>query len=274
VKIAVHQMCSGIDPQANADIMATAVAEAAKTGAVFYFAPEMSGMIDRDRTRASEKIVVEGHNLVLQAMQAAALQHAIWVHIGSLPVRSETTGKFANRSIVIDDKGIIRARYDKIHLFDVQLSTGEIWRESNAYCAGVGPVAVHTPIGLLGLTICYDMRFPDMYSALAKTGVTSFAVPAAFTVPTGQAHWHILLRARAIEAEAFVIAAAQSGVHEDGRATYGHSVVIDPWGTVLLDMGEGEGMGFAEIDLRRIDEVRAQIPVYENRRDIGEPLIF
>jgi predicted amidohydrolase len=174
----------------------------------------------------------------------------------------------ANRSLVIDDEGVIRARYDKMHLFDVDLSTGESWRESNAYVPGDGPVIADTPIGPLGLTICYDMRFPDLYSALSKAGIDALAIPAAFTVPTGRAHWHTLLRARAIEAQAFVIAAAQTGNHEDGRQTYGHSLVVDPWGDVLLDMGEDEGLGFAEIDLDRIREVRSQIPVHANRRDI------
>ena len=155
-----------------------------------------------------------------------------------------------------------------MHLFDVDLSTGESWRESSAYKGGDGPVLADTPLGKMGLTICYDMRFPDLYSRLAQAGATVFAVPAAFTVPTGKAHWHVLLRARAIESAAFVIAAAQCGKHEDGRETYGHSLVVDPWGTVLLDMGESEGVGFAGLDLARVTEVRAQIPVHLNRRDI------
>jgi deaminated glutathione amidase len=155
-----------------------------------------------------------------------------------------------------------------MHLFDVDLATGESWRESAAYLGGDSPVALQTPLGLMGLSICYDLRFPDLYSAYAKAGVDVLAVPAAFTVPTGRAHWHIMLRARAIEAEAFVIAAAQCGKHEDGRETFGHSLVIDPWGDILLDMGTKEGLGFAEIDMSRIGEVRAQIPVRANRRAI------
>ena len=272
VKIAVHQMCSGIDPSKNADKMALAIAAAAKAGASFYFAPEMSGLLDRDRARSAPHVVSELENPVVKMAMAAARKSSIWVHIGSLPVASERTeGRYANRSLIIDSAGEIRARYDKIHLFDVDLSTGESWRESNAYVAGDRPVIVETPLGPMGLSICYDMRFPDLYSAYSKAKVAAIAVPAAFTVPTGRAHWHTLLRARAIEAEAFVIAAAQVGKHEDGRETYGHSLVIDPWGTVLLDMGEGEGLGFAEIDLTRIDEVRAQIPVHLNRRDIPDP---
>jgi deaminated glutathione amidase len=270
MKIAVHQMCSGIDPCTNVAAMREAVGIASANGAVMYFAPEMSVLLDRDRKRARENIVAQEASEDLKALQLAASQHNIWVHLGSLAVSSDETGLFANRSIVIDNTGKIRARYDKIHLFDVQLSTGESWRESNAYVQGQAPVITDSPLGRMGLSICYDMRFPDLYSAYAKSQVAVIAAPSSFTVPTGKAHWHTLLRARAIEAEAFVIAAAQSGRHADGRETYGHSLVIDPWGTVLLDMGEGEGLDYAEIDLRRIDEVRAQIPVHANRRTIGD----
>ncbi len=269
IKIAVHQMCSGIDPQANASAMVDAIAQAADKGAVIYFAPEMSGLLDRDRARAAEHIVGEAESRVLQALIKAAAQYDIWVHLGSIAVQSETVpDRYANRSLVINNQGQIVARYDKMHLFDVDLSTGESWRESNAYVAGEAPVTVDTPLGMMGLSICYDMRFPDLYSHYSRAKVAVITVPSSFTVPTGQAHWHTLLRARAIEAEAFVIAAAQSGSHADGRATYGHSLVIDPWGTVLLDMGQGEGLGFADIDLNRIAEVRAQIPVHANARDI------
>jgi deaminated glutathione amidase len=270
VKIAIHQMCSGIDPDANAKAMVDAIGRSAAENAVFYFAPEMSGLLDRDRPRAAVHIVDEVDDPFLKAVIAAASQNNIWVHLGSIAVQSETgKGCFANRSIIIDNHGQIRARYDKMHLFDVDLATGESWRESNAYVAGVAPVIADTPLGPMGLSICYDMRFPDLYSHYSKAKVAAIAVPSSFTVPTGQAHWHILLRARAIEAEAFVIAAAQSGHHADGRATYGHSLVIDPWGSVLLDMGDGEGLGFAEIDLGRIAEVRRQIPVHANARVIG-----
>ncbi|MEP7348758.1 MAG: carbon-nitrogen hydrolase family protein [Sphingorhabdus sp.] len=269
MKIAIHQMCSSVDQTANASNMVNAISQASRGGASFYFAPEMSVMLDRNRARAQAVIATESATPAVAALQKAAADARIWVHLGSLPVLHEAgDGRLANRTLVIDDQGQIRARYDKMHLFDVALSTGEVWRESSAYRAGDEAVAVDTPIGLLGLTVCYDMRFPDLYSALSKAGVGTFAVPAAFTVPTGRAHWHALLRARAIEAEAFVIAAAQSGVHEDGRSTFGHSLVIDPWGEVLLDMGEGEGLGFAEIDLVKIEEVRTQIPVDANRRNI------
>jgi predicted amidohydrolase len=169
---------------------------------------------------------------------------------------------------VIDDTGAIRARYDKLHLFDVDLPTGERWRESASYAPGQGAVVVDTPAGKLGPSICYDLRFPDLYRALSDAGATVLAVPAAFTRPTGAAHWHVLLRARAIEAAAYVVAAAQTGEHEDGRATYGHSLVVDPWGEIVLDMGEAAGVGFAEIDPARVTDVRARIPVLTHRREI------
>ena len=268
--IAVHQMRSGTDPVINSQTMARAIRESSSAGAVMYFAPEMSLLVDRDRVRAVDSIFSEAETQSLDLIRTAAAEHSIWVHLGSIPIRTEVDSRrLANRSIVIDSNGAIRARYDKIHLFDVALTTGESWRESSVYDSGSSAVIVGSPLGALGLTICYDLRFPDLFSALAQSGVDVLAVPAAFTVPTGQAHWEVLLRARAIEAQAFVIAAAQSGLHEDGRSTYGHSMVIDPWGEVLLDMGEGEGLGYAELDFNRITEVRSQIPAIANHREIG-----
>lgn len=264
-------MQGGIDPADNASAMIEAIEAAAAAGAGLYFAPEMSLLLDRNRQRASASIVEEGANPWLASLGDAAQKAGIWVHIGSLPVLHEDgSGRFANRSMLLDNQGRIAARYDKMHLFDVDLDTGESWRESSAYRGGDGPVLADTPLGPMGLTICYDIRFPDLYSRLARGGARVLAVPAAFTVPTGKAHWHTLLRARAIESAAFLVAAAQAGQHQDGRSTYGHSLVVDPWGEVLLDMGEGQGLGFAEIDLARVDEVRAQIPVHLNRREIPQ----
>jgi predicted amidohydrolase len=272
MRIAVHQMCSGTAPLYNVEKMAAAIYQSSESGAKMYFAPEMSFMLDKDRNRAAESIVSESGNEGLKYLADVAGKCRMWVHIGSMPVLDQASGKYANRSIVIDADGQIRARYDKMHLFDVDLSTGESWRESSTYLPGPGPVAVQCPLGLMGLSICYDLRFPDLYSAYAKSGVDVLAVPAAFTVPTGQAHWHALLRARAIEAQAFVIAAAQSGTHEDGRQTFGHSLVIDPWGEILLDMNEMESIGYANLDLNRIAEVRSQIPAQHNRREITMPV--
>jgi len=268
MKAAILQMTSGIDPLANARVLADGVAEAAAGGAAMLFTPEMSGLLDRKRDRAAANIVAEGEDRVLAAVRDAAAKHGVWVHLGSLALRGEADDRFVNRGFVIDGAGAIRARYDKLHLFDVDLPTGERWRESDAYAPGAGAAVVETPLGKLGLAICYDLRFPDLFRALTDAGATLLSVPAAFTRPTGAAHWHVLLRARAIEAGVHVIAAAQTGEHEDGRATYGHSVAIDPWGEVLLDMGEDSGLGFAEIDPARVTDVRSRVPALSHRRAI------
>ncbi len=267
MKIAVLQMTTGIDPAANARALVAGVAEAAEGGAEMLFTPEMSGLLDRDRARAAASLHDEGDDPVLAAVRAAAVAHGIWVHLGSLAVRGPD-GRLANRGFVIDTQGAIRARYDKLHLFDVDLPSGESWRESAAYAPGQGAVVVDTPAGMLGLSICYDLRFAALYGALSDAGATILAIPAAFTRPTGAAHWHVLMRARAIESAAWVVAAAQTGEHADGRATYGHSLVVDPWGEVVLDMGESPGLGFAEIDQARVGDVRARIPVLAHRRVI------
>jgi predicted amidohydrolase len=239
---------------------------------MMYFAPEMSGLIDRDRERAAVSIGTEARSIVLARAQSICKQVGIWAHLGSLPIKPDGTASLTrNRSFVIDANGVIRARYDKIHLFDVDLPTGESWRESRAYEPGTEALVAASPIGALGMSICYDLRFPKLFNDLRDAGASVFAVPAAFTVPTGAAHWHVLLRARAIENAAYVIAAAQTGHHADGRQTYGHSLVVDPWGAVILDMGDDEGLGFAEIDVSRIAEVRSQIPVHLNQRQIPTP---
>ncbi|WP_106639121.1 carbon-nitrogen hydrolase family protein [Allosphingosinicella vermicomposti] len=272
MKIALYQARTGIDPDANAQDLVAAIKEAAEGGAGMLFTPEMSGLLDRDRERAQAAMQDEAGDRVLASVRAAAAEAGIWVHLGSLALKGERPdGRFVNRGFVIDDRCEIRARYDKIHLFDVDLATGESWRESAVYGAGERAVAVSTPAGMMGVTICYDLRFPDLYRALTDAGATILSVPAAFTVPTGEAHWHILLRARAIEAGAFVIAAAQSGTHQDGRKTYGHSLVVDPWGKVLFDMGEGNGVGFAEIDLEEVSRVRSRLPAIRHRRPIAAP---
>ncbi len=268
VRIALYQAQSGIDPAANAERLVTAIREAAAGGAAMLFTPEMTGMLDRDRERALGKARREEDDLVLAAVRAAAAEAGIWVHLGSLALKGDG-GKLVNRGFVIDDKGELRARYDKIHLFDVDLPTGESWRESAMYEGGREAVVVPgTPVGNLGLTICYDLRFPELFQRLSEAGAEVIAVPAAFTVPTGKAHWRVLMRARAIEAELFIVAAAQAGHHEDGRDTYGHSLVADPWGDVALEMDEEPGLAFAEVDLGRIAEVRARIPVHQHRRAI------
>jgi deaminated glutathione amidase len=272
MKVALFQARTGIDPAANAEELARRVAAAAAGGAAMLFTPEMSGLLDRDRERAAAHLHEEIADPVLAAVRDAAARAGIWVHVGSLALKGAPGGKLVNRGFVIDAGGEIRARYDKIHLFDVDLPTGESWRESASYRGGGHAVLVDTPLGPLGLSICYDLRFADLYAALSNHGATAFSIPAAFTVPTGEAHWHVLLRARAIEAAAFVIAAAQVGRHADGRVTYGHSLVVDPWGKVLLDMGgEAPGLGYAELDLGAVEEVRERLPAIWHRRPIPPP---
>lgn len=269
-QIALFQSTTGIDPEANARSLEEAIAEAAGGGAEMLFTPEMSGLLDRESSRAASKLHSEGEDGVLAACRDSARRHRIWIHLGSLAVLADG-GKVANRSFVIDREGEIRARYDKLHLFDVDLPTGESWRESNVYSAGQEVVLVNgTPVGKIGLTICYDLRFPGLFARLAEADADVIAVPAAFTVPTGRAHWHVLLRARAIEAGLFVVASAQVGRHADGRQTFGHSLVVDPWGEVLLDMGDEPGVGFADVDLKRISDVRGRIPALNHRRPIPE----
>jgi predicted amidohydrolase len=268
-RIAILQTTTGIDPAANAAALADRVREARAGGAEMLFTPEMSGLLDRNRERGGPRIVAESDDHVLAAVRDAAASEGLWVALGSLAIRRED-GRFANRSFVIDRSGEIAARYDKMHMFDVTLASGESWRESAAYVPGDDVVTVAgTPVGRLGLSVCYDIRFPALFEELGKQGCDVIAIPAAFTVPTGKAHWHLLQRARAVEASAWVIAAAQVGEHEDGRRTFGHSLVVDPWGEVLLDMGsEAPGLAFAEIDPARTAEIRAQLPSLANRRPI------
>lgn len=271
MRAALFQSRTGIDPAANALALDQAIAEAAASGADMLFTPEMSGLLDRDRARASPNLATEASDRVLDTVRNAAARSKLWVHLGSLALRDDGAddARLVNRAFVIDDSGTIRARYDKIHLFDVDLPNGESWRESAAYKAGERAVAVDTPWGRLGLAICYDLRFPDLFRALSDAGAQMLAIPAAFTVPTGQAHWHILMRARAIEAGCWVIAAAQGGRHEDGRETYGHSLVVDPWGGIALDMGSDYGLGYATIDAAHTADVRSRVPALDHRRPIG-----
>jgi predicted amidohydrolase len=272
MRIALYQAQTGIDPEKNARDLSAAVDEAAAGGAAMLFTPEMSGLLDQDRERAKAHLHGESGDKVLATMREAAARNGIWVHLGSLALAGERDdGRLVNRGFVIDGGGNIRGRYDKMHLFDVDLPTGESWRESASYGCGERAVVVDTPLGPLGMSICYDIRFSRLYASLTDAGATILSIPAAFTVPTGRAHWHVLLRARAIEAGVFVVAAAQAGRHEDGRETYGHSLVVSPWGEVVLDMGEAPGLGFAEMDPGQVEAVRARVPAIRHRRPIPEP---
>ena len=260
-------MTSGIDPDANLQTIENAVATASAHGAVVLFTPEMALLLDRDRARARQWIESAAPQETIDVLSQLARRASIDLTIGSLPM-TRPNGKWVNRSLYFSAKQGLIASYDKMHMFDVALPSGETWQESAAYEPGDAVVTVDpTPIGRLGLTICYDVRFPALFSALGNRLCDTIAVPAAFTKTTGKAHWHVLLRARAIEASAFVVAAAQVGSHEDGRETYGHSVVIDPWGDILLDMGgKDTGVAIVDIDLGRIAEVRSQLPSLANRR--------
>ncbi len=272
-KLAILQMCSGIDPDRNFAVILDAAHAAHEGGAEMLFTPEMSLLLDRDRKRGAAHIVPQDETPFVYLLADLAQQTGLTIALGSMAV-AVPGGKNANRSMLFSPGGGVPVTYDKIHMFDVELASGESWRESAAYEPGGEAVTVEdTPAGRLGLTVCYDLRFPALFGELGNRRCDAIAVPAAFTKPTGEAHWHVMLRARAIEASAFVIAAAQVGTHEDGRETYGHSLVVDPWGEVLLDMGGPEhanapGLGFCDIDLGRVAEVRAQVPALANRRAI------
>lgn len=269
-RVAVLQMSTGIDPAENFETIRAAAQDARAGGAEMLFTPEMSLLLDRDRQRAAPHIEGQDGSPYVAALARLAAKHGLWIALGSMAIALED-GRSANRSLLFDPTGHLRAAYDKIHMFDVDLAGGEVWRESSAYRPGDRiVVAEDTPVGRLGLTICYDIRFPALFEALGQRRCDVIAIPAAFTVPTGAAHWHILQRARAIEASAWVVAAAQVGTHADGRSTFGHSLVIDPWGEVVLDMGgEDPGLAFAEIDPQRTAEVRQQVPSLANRRAIA-----
>lgn len=268
-RIAVLQMCSGIDPEANLAVIEDAARRAAAEGALALFTPEMSLLLDRNRERAARWITGQRPQAAIDHLTMLAGKLHMDIAIGSMPVLAGS-GKWANRAHYFRPDLQPPVTYDKIHMFDVALASGEAWRESAAYEPGREVVSIDgTDLGRIGLAICYDMRFPALFEELGNRRCDCIAVPAAFTVPTGKAHWHVMLRARAIEASAFVIAAAQVGHHADGRETYGHSLVVDPWGEVLLDMGAQEpGLAFCDIELHRIREVRAQVPALANRRAI------
>lgn len=267
MKIAALQMRSGLDPQANMAALEALLAEAAAAGAQYALTPEVTMVFPENRGQlTSVAAPFEGHPQ-LQRVGELARQHGMHVHIGSLAVPLPD-GRFANRSVLFGPDGAIIATYDKIHLFDADIAGLNAYRESATYAGGTQ--AVTAPLGpfTLGLSICYDMRFPKLYNSLANAGATLMAVPAAFTVPTGQAHWHVLLRARAIETGSYVIAAAQGGQHPNGRATYGHSLVIDPWGRVIAELAHDEpGVLVAEIVPELVREVRERIPALANAQE-------
>jgi predicted amidohydrolase len=262
---ACAQMRSGRDPLANRDAAVALVREAASRGAHFVQTPEMTSLVERGRANLFAKIGPQERDPTLGALREVAREQRIVIQIGSLPI--QIGDQVANRAFVIDPEGDIVAAYDKIHLFDVNLPNGESWRESATYAGGDRAVLAETPWGLLGVTICYDVRFPALYRALAEGGAAILSAPACFTRQTGEAHWHVLQRARAIETGSFMISAAQGGKHEDGRETFGHSVIVDPWGRILADSeGTEPGVILAEIDLAQVTQARSRIPALEHAR--------
>jgi predicted amidohydrolase len=269
-KAAAVQMRSGTDVGRNVAEVERLIREAAAAGAEYVLTPEMTTILDRDRDRLLAAIAPDAEDPSLAAFRALARDLAIHLHIGSMAIRLPGEG-VANRSFLIAPDGGIVARYDKIHMFDVDLGGGESYRESRLYRPGSNAVVADLPWARLGLSVCYDVRFPALYRALARAGAAVIAIPAAFTRTTGEAHWHVLIRARAIETGAFVIAAAQGGHHDDGRDTYGHSMIVDPWGKVLAEMGTEPGFIVADIDPAMSANVRGRLPALANERTFAPP---
>jgi deaminated glutathione amidase len=272
-KVGLIQMRSGLDPQANLTAILAAIDEAKRGGADYVLTPEMSNILALKRDDLFAKIIAEDNDPTLATLREVARKLSIYIHIGSLAIKASPE-KAVNRSFLIDRKGDLAARYDKIHMFDVDLAGGESYRESNNYRSGELAVVADLPWGRLGLTVCYDLRFPALYRALAEAGASFLAIPSAFTRQTGEAHWHVLLRARAIENGCFVFAAAQGGRHENGRETFGHSLVVNPWGKILAEGGTEPAVLIAEIDPAEVATARSRIPsLHHGRRfELVEPM--
>jgi deaminated glutathione amidase len=272
-KAAMIQMRSGLKPAANIDEAVRLIGEAKAAGADYVLTPEMTNILAARREQLFAAIVDEDADASLATLRELARQLGIYVHIGSLAIKL-SNDRAANRSFLVNPKGDIAARYDKIHMFDVDLAGGESYRESRNYRPGEQAVLTDLPWARLGLTVCYDLRFPALYRALAEAGATMLAIPSAFTKQTGEAHWHVLIRARAIENGSFVFAAAQGGKHESGRDTYGHSLIVDPWGRIIAEAGTEPGVVMAEIDLAEVANARARIPSLQHGRrfEIVEPM--
>jgi predicted amidohydrolase len=262
------QLRSGRSVAPNLDKAEELIRRAAKGGAIYVQTPENTGLMEVKPELVVEAAESEGKNAPLARLKALARELRIWLHVGSLAVKLDKI-RIANRSYLIDPEGRIAARYDKLHMFDVDLPGGESYRESQYFKPGEKAVLADLPFGRLGLSICYDLRFPALYLALAAAGAEIIAVPSAFTRQTGEAHWHALIRARAIETGAFVLAAAQGGLHENGRSTFGHSLVVSPWGEILAEGGEEPCIIFADIELAASAEARARIPALKQGRDFA-----
>jgi len=272
-RAAMMQMRSGLNPSANIDAAARMIGEAKAAGADYVQTPEMTNVLAANREQLFSVVMEEDADASLATLRELARKLGLYIHIGSLAIKV-SHDRCANRAFLIDPKGEIVGRYDKIHMFDVDLSGGESYRESRTYRPGELAVLADLPWGRLGVTICYDLRFPALYRALAEAGAIMLAIPSAFTVQTGEAHWHVLMRARAIETGSFVFAAAQCGKHESGRETFGHSLIVDPWGRILAEGGTEPGVVMTEIDLGEVAKARSRIPSLQHGRrfEVIEPM--
>lgn len=264
------QTNSGREIGPNIEAVRPLIREACRLGAELILLPENVAMIEPVQAKQREKALPEDQHPALAAIANEAAKQGAWILIGSLAIRRDD-GLVANRSLLIDGSGRIAARYDKIHLFDVDLGPKESYRESAVIAPGDRVVVAATPWGRLGMSVCYDLRFPQLYRALAKAGADFLAIPAAFTRTTGAAHWHVLVRARAIETGCYVLAPAQTGAHAEGRLTFGHSLIVDPWGAVLADAGEDVGIIVSELDPARVAEARRRVPALSHDRAFAEP---
>jgi predicted amidohydrolase len=265
IKVGCVQLRCGEDVAENVRSALSLIRDAHKAGAQFIATPENTNLMAADGGAKLEKTVAEADDTALPQFANVAEELGVWLLVGSLGIKV-SEGKTANRSYLLGPNGRIAARYDKIHLFDVNLPSGETYRESNTVAPGAEAVVATLPWGRLGLSVCYDLRFPQLYRALAKDGAEILTVPSAFTETTGKAHWHVLLRARAIENGCFVVAPAQGGTHANGRKTYGHSLIVGPWGDILAEAGIDPGIITAELDLAEIAAVRARLPSLHHDR--------
>ncbi|MEM1300517.1 MAG: carbon-nitrogen hydrolase family protein [Pseudomonadota bacterium] len=277
MRVGLIQLNASDDPVANLEETERMVRSAARGGAAWVLTPEVTNLVSASRSWQAEVLRTEAEDPTLVRMRVVAEELGVWLSLGSLALLSgQPDGRFCNRQFLIDPKGGIKARYDKIHMFDVELGGTESYRESAGYQPGDGAIVAQTPWAKVGLTICYDMRFPALYRTLAEAGAEILTAPSAFTVPTGRAHWHVLLRARAIETGCYVLSPAQWGRHAAVRGrvreTYGHSLVVDPWGEVVADGGEGVGIVFADLDLDKVAHARARVPSLANAREFADPV--
>ena len=269
LKVACIQTNSKSDPNINIREVSSLIRAARSNGAELITTPEVVGMLEPNREKALNKAQPENYHGVLREFRALSRDLAIWLLIGSISIKL-SNGKLANRSFLINPDGQIIARYTKIHMFDVEVNDGSIYRESATYQPGTSACLARTPWGLVGLTVCYDIRFPALYRDLAKAGAKIIFIPSAFTEVTGEAHWHILQRARAIENGCFIVSAAQTGMHEQNRKTFGHSIIVDPWGNILADANKDVGFITADLDLNLVDEVRKKIPSLTHDREYSK----